>query len=239
MQTGRVRATMLLITGLVSSGCAAPAGTSLPGKTTANELLERDTLFTITGMDRVEDKDCGGRRVVDRAVISADARTAVEHWDVDRCGTLVRYRITYGPGPAGGTLIGYTPGQVVGRVEPAKPDSVITLPKGFPTVWYRPSEKAGSLSAYSASGPLAITNTRIIFGDKDQTVEIDTREIKSLGWGKMVGDGFNDWVMVRYGEPQKVVGFKDGRALGWGTDTRLLYWTLKHAIEASGASPGR
>lgn len=91
-------------------------GPSLPGRTTADPRLEADTLFTIMGMDRAEAKDCNQRAVADRAVISTDSKGAVEHWTINRCGLLIRYRITYSPGPGGGTLIGYTPGEVVGKV---------------------------------------------------------------------------------------------------------------------------
>lgn len=88
---------------------------SLPGNSTADLALEKDTLFMIMGMDRVEDTQCGQRAIADREILSSDPKGAVEHWTMNRCGTLVRYRITYTPGPGGGTTIGYKPGEVVGK----------------------------------------------------------------------------------------------------------------------------
>jgi hypothetical protein len=88
---------------------------SLPGKSTADSTLEKDTLFIIMGMDRVEDKQCGQRAIANREVLSSDPKGAVEHWTIDRCGTLVRYQITYSPRPDGGTNIGHTLGEVVGK----------------------------------------------------------------------------------------------------------------------------
>ena len=100
-------------------------------------------------------------------------------------------------------------------------------------MWYRPGDKGFSLKAYSASGKLVITETRLVFGEKNETFEIDAREIKSITWGKMPGDTYNEWAIIQYGEPEKVAGFKDGSRLGWGTDTKLIYSTLKSAFERS------
>ena len=111
MKALRLDPTMIVVMGLfLLSGC-----TSLPGKTTGGLTLERDTLSMLMAMDRVEDKDCKERKVVNREVVSADSRGAVEHWFLNRCGTLVRYRITYEPDPRGGTMIGWRPGEVVGK----------------------------------------------------------------------------------------------------------------------------
>jgi hypothetical protein len=88
---------------------------SLPGKSTADSTLEKDTLFIIMGMDRVEDTQCGQRAVANREVLSSNPRGAVEDWTINRCGTLVRYRITYTARPDGGTTIGHKLGEVVGK----------------------------------------------------------------------------------------------------------------------------
>jgi len=107
------------------------------------------------------------------------------------------------------------------------------LHKEFANVWYRAGDKGFSLKAYSASGKLVITDMGLVFGEKNETLEIDAREIKSITWGKIPGDTYNEWAIVRYGEPEKVAGFKDGSRLGWGTDTKLIYSTLKTAFETS------
>lgn len=118
MKALRLDPTMIVVVALfLLSGCAGLVSTSLPGKTTASPMLERDTLSTLMALDRAEDKDCKERKVVNREVVSADSEGAVEHWILNRCGTLVRYRITYRPDPRGGTMIGWTPGEVVGKVQ--------------------------------------------------------------------------------------------------------------------------
>jgi hypothetical protein len=94
---------------------AAMRAMLLPGKSTATFFLEQDTLFQLIGLDRTEDKDCSRRRVVNREIVTADAKESLEHWTLDRCGTLVRYRIRYTPSPDGGTTILWTPGEVVGK----------------------------------------------------------------------------------------------------------------------------
>lgn len=89
----------------------------LPGKTTASLLLERDTFFQLIAIDGAGDKDCTQRKIVNREVVAADSKGAVEHWILNRCGTLVRYRLTYTPDPRGGTMIGWARGEVVGKAQ--------------------------------------------------------------------------------------------------------------------------
>ena len=118
MKTLRLNPTMIVVMAFfLLCGCAGLMSTSLPGKTTASPMLERDTLSTLMAMDRAEDKDCKARKVVNREVVSGNSQGAVEHWVLNRCGTLVRYRITYAPDPGGGTMIGWTPGEVVGKAQ--------------------------------------------------------------------------------------------------------------------------
>jgi len=99
------------------SGCAGLAGTSLPGKSTAGPVLERDTLSMMMMFDQADDKNCKERKVVNREIVSASPQRAEEHWFVNRCGKLVRYRITYQADPRGGTNIGWAPGEVIGKAE--------------------------------------------------------------------------------------------------------------------------
>jgi hypothetical protein len=225
---------LLFLAVLLAGGCASPVGTSLPGRTSASPQLENDTLLTVMGMDRAEDGCCNQRKVTNREVIANDSQKALEHWTVDRCGTLVRYTITYTRSPSGGTFIGVSPGAVVGK---AQAREAITLPKEFGNVWYRSGDKGFSLKAYSASGKLVISETRLIFREKDEVLEIEIREIKSVSLGKMAGDTFNDWATIRYGGSEKIAGFKDGSNLGWGTDTNLICSALKYAFEKKSAQP--
>ncbi|MFZ2507368.1 MAG: tetratricopeptide repeat protein [Steroidobacteraceae bacterium] len=130
MKTSYRRAGTFIVLAMVASARWAQAGSSLPGETTATPELERDTLFMVMGMDRAEDKECDTRKVVARSVISANRQKAVEEWLVDRCGTIVRYRIEYESAPGGGTTVGVNPGQVVDKAEPNATASA-PAPTGF------------------------------------------------------------------------------------------------------------
>jgi hypothetical protein len=110
----------------------------------------------------------------------------------------------------------------------------IVLPKSFESVWYRAGTKGFSLIAYLASGNLVINDNNIEFESDDESFKINIKDVHSISWGKMSGDTFNDWSIIKYGEPEKIIGFKDGSKLGWGTDTDLFYSTLKYAVEVVG-----
>jgi hypothetical protein len=236
MVFSRTRLGAIIVLGLGVTGCVAPAARALPGRTTAGPQLERDTLAMVLGLDRASDADCGVREVASRSVTAAGPPGASEDGVLDRCGTLVRYAITYTPAPGGGTTLGVHPGQVVGRSAAA---AAAALPREFRNVWYRPGDRGFSLRAFAASGPLSVSDTRIVFGEPGETIAIDVRDVKSIGLRKMAGDTENDWAVVRYGEPERVAGFKDGTALGWGTDTKAIYWTLQRALEERRGRPGR
>ena len=91
MKALRLDPTMIVVmTVFLLGGCAALVSTSLPGKTTASPMLERDTHSMLMALDRAEDKDCKERKVVNREVVSEDSQGAVEHGILNRCGTLVR-----------------------------------------------------------------------------------------------------------------------------------------------------
>jgi hypothetical protein len=119
----------------------------------------------------------------------------------------------------------------VGPIQESVAGSGTTLHKEFTNVWYRPRERG--FSFMPASGKLVITESRLVFGEKDDALEIGIPEIKSVGLGKLPGDFINDWVIVRYGEPEKVAGFKDANKLGRVPDPKPIYFALKAAFESS------
>jgi len=188
-------------------------------------------------MDRLEDCTCNQRTVTDREVIAAETSKAVEHWTIDRCGTLLRYVVEYSPSPVRGTLISLSPSPEVIRKGPDR--ATLPLPIMLEDVWYRAGDRGLSLRAYSASGKLVISEQRIAFGDGGDAFEIDVTEIKSACWGKMDGDNFNEWVIVRYGSPEKMAGFKDGSRLGWGAGTPSIMSALSSALETRSGQPKR
>jgi hypothetical protein len=199
--------------------------------------LERDTLALLLGIDRLEDCTCNQRKVIDREVIADEASKVLGHWTIDRCGTLLRYAVTYSPSPVRGTFISPSISPEVIRTGPDR--AALPLPVVFEDVWYRPGDRGLSLRAYSASGKLVISEQRIAFGDGGDAFEIDVTEIKSACWGKMAGDNFNEWVIVRYGSPERMAGFKDGSRLGWGTGTPSIMSALSSALKKRSGQPKR
>jgi hypothetical protein len=200
--------------------------------------LERDTVALVLGMDQVADCTCNQRKIINREVSASEKTKVSEDWTVDRCGTLLRYAITYSPSPfGGGTLIGIGPSPEVVRKGPDR--AALPLPKMFENVWYRAGDRGLSLRAYSASGKLVISEQRVTFGENGEAFEIGVSEIKSVCWGKMAWDTYNEWVIVRYGSPEKMAGFKDGSRLGWGTGTPSIMSTLLSVLEKRSTQPNR
>jgi len=91
-------------TELMAIGRSSPS--KLPGDSTANELLERDTLRMMMAMDGAEDQGCKERHVVNREVLSASSTGAEERWTLTRCSKPVKYLVRFSPDPRGGTTIG-------------------------------------------------------------------------------------------------------------------------------------
>lgn len=216
---------------LLAGGCATGPGpkSSLPGTTTANPQLERDTAAAVLGMDRSEDCTCNQRSIVNREVGSAESRGAVEYWTVDRCGALLRYTVTYSSSPAAGTLIGFGPSPQVVRQAPDR--VTLPLPAMLEDVWYRSRDRGPSLVAFSAIGKLVISEQGVAFGQGADALEISFAEVKSVCWGKLPWDTVNEWVVVTYASPEKVVGFKDGSRLGYGTATPSIMSTMSSALK--------
>ena len=188
-------------------------------------------------MDLLADCTCNERKVIDREVSATGTTGVVERWTVDRCGTILRYTVTYSPSSAGGTLIGVGPSPQIVRQGPERPAQL--LPKVFEDVWYRAGDRGFSLTAHSASGKLVISEQRIAFGEGGSAFEIGVSEIKSICWGKMASDSVNEWVIVKYGSPEKMAGFKDGSRLGWGTGTPSIMSSLSSLLEKRSAQPKR
>jgi hypothetical protein len=84
----------------------ACATATIPGGTKASPRVQQDALQMIFILDGASDKSCDQRKIVNTEVIkaaTAEDYTAIERWTIDQCGTLVPYRVTFRPGPDGGT----------------------------------------------------------------------------------------------------------------------------------------
>ena len=88
------------------AACAIVPST-LPGKTVASPVLQRDILQMILALDSGGDKDCNQRKIVNTEIVSpptsANSFTSVERWTLDRCGKPIPYQVIMSPSPRGGT----------------------------------------------------------------------------------------------------------------------------------------
>ena len=75
-----------------------------PGDTRADPLLQRDTLKSVLLMDISAEKGCDQRTLVNTEIVqrpTAEKKTAVERWILDRCGKLIPYLVTFRFGSTG------------------------------------------------------------------------------------------------------------------------------------------
>lgn len=129
--------------------------------------------------------------------------------------------------------------KLTGGVSPPAPidnPGMINLPMTFESVWYRPVERGMSLKAYSASGTLVVGEDVIDFRGGDNSVRIPISDIRTIAWGKVGQDIWNDWAIVEFVEGDKSTGvcFKDGSRLGHGGDSDLIYAVIKYAAVVRG-----
>jgi len=76
----------------------------LPGDTRADPSLQRDTLKAVLLMNIPAEKGCNQRMVVNTEIVqrpTAEKKTAVERWTLDRCGKLIPYLVTFRFGSTG------------------------------------------------------------------------------------------------------------------------------------------
>lgn len=116
----------------------------------------------------------------------------------------------------------------------------IELPLTMEQVWYRTEDRKGFIGAKSR-GDLTISRHAVDYLSRKETISIPVDEIHGVFLGKMKGDVDTDWVLLLVGsrEAPDLVGFRDGRALGYGRRTPEIYETLRDAFRAIGAAQYR
>jgi hypothetical protein len=105
----------LLITMPIVLALAACATSTAPApeKTRASQKVQSDVMDIIQVLEAGSGERCE-RKVVDTEVVkraTAADYTAVERWTIERCGKLVRYLVTFKPGPSGGIDFSVRPEQ--------------------------------------------------------------------------------------------------------------------------------
>ena len=103
-----MRRTFLAAGALVAGGLLFAGCQTVPGRTVASPTLQRDVTQMIMAIDGGQDAGCRQRKIVNTEVVSVNpgARSGVERWTLDRCGTLVNYRVMFTASPRGGTDFG-------------------------------------------------------------------------------------------------------------------------------------
>jgi len=97
-------AASLLAAALLASCASTSTGPTVIGSAASGVLL-RDAASMVLLIDSVAAPECKEARRITAEPISSDKPgTAVEHWQVERCGTTKLYRVHFTPTPAiGGT----------------------------------------------------------------------------------------------------------------------------------------
>ena len=115
----------------------------------------------------------------------------------------------------------------------------VTFPKTFRPVWYRPEKLGFSVKAYRSSGDLVLEKDGLSFKTDKETMRITYEQIQSVEYTVIrgaMGTYEQDWVLMRFrgadGSSQ-VALFRDGRSLGHGQDTNLIFSSIRWAVSAS------
>lgn len=103
----------------------------------------------------------------------------------------------------------------------------------FDKVWYRGANRPSLLKAFKKSGTLSVTEADLQFHAKDFDLRIPTASIRSVTVGPMKGDGFNHWAIVEYETEgdRFLVGFKDAKKMGHGTDTVAIRDAIQRVLD--------
>ena len=100
----------------------------------------------------------------------------------------------------------------------------VAYPRTIQKIWYRTGKDLG-FAGPKHSGDLMITRTSLEFLSKKADISIPFEAIGMISFGKMRGDVNTDWVVltIEDGGSRKLIGFRDGRRLGYGVRTPDIY----------------
>ena len=109
-------------------------------------------------------------------------------------------------------------------------------PQGYPRtiekIWYRTGKERGFIGR-KHSGDLMITRDSLEFLSKKADITVPVESIEMVSFGKMRGDVNTDWVVltIRDGTVQRLIGFRDGRKMGYGARTPEIFETVLDIAE--------
>ena len=107
-----------------------------------------------------------------------------------------------------------------------------TIPQIFEEVLYRSTLEKPGFFVMTDKGTLTINNDSLEFiGDKENLL-INYTDVKSISFGKLGSDIFNNWIVVDYGEqnPPSYAVMTAGKSLGWSGGSDNIFSMIKHAI---------
>lgn len=110
-------------------------------------------------------------------------------------------------------------------------------PVTFEKVWLKTGKKRGRGTS-RMTGDLTLTEAELTFSSRKRDVTIPLESIHRLSYGKMRGDVDTDWIVLAILEDgqRRLVGLRDGRKLGYGQQTDLIYDTILDLIRRAGVA---
>ncbi|MBD3867545.1 MAG: hypothetical protein IFK94_05420 [Acidobacteria bacterium] len=109
----------------------------------------------------------------------------------------------------------------------AAPQAAPVLPQTVERVWYRGVNRPFG-KVFRAGGDLTIREDGLEFVHRKHGWSVPLDGISIISLGSMKGDVDTDWVILglRDGQPDTVVGVRDGHRMGYGQETRGIYELL-------------
>ncbi len=107
------------------------------------------------------------------------------------------------------------------------------LPHTVERVWYRGEDRPFG-KVFRAGGDLVIREDSLEFVHRKHGWSVPLEGISMIALGVMKGDVDTDWVILvlRDGQPERVVGIRDGHRLGYGRETRGIYELLREVARS-------
>ena len=105
------RVMVIFIITVFVEGCATTS-IQLPGNTKADQVLQRDAARFVMLLESAEESRCIRHKIVNTEVVEHPNNPGkdpwIERWTVDRCGSLVYYKVKFTPSPTAGTGVTVT-----------------------------------------------------------------------------------------------------------------------------------
>ena len=107
------------------------------------------------------------------------------------------------------------------------------LPHTVERVWYRGEDRPFG-KIFRAGGDLVIREDSLEFVHRKHGWSVPLEGISMIALGVMKGDVDTDWVILvlRDGQPERVVGIRDGHRLGYGRETRGIFELLREVARS-------